>query len=87
MKAKLTFTKVYTTEEPKPIEVAMDEDQLMLEPLKLTTRQVAEMFVRDNPTVTKHQLAKYLQEVKDEDGNYLCGQSNAYKIAAGVLSL
>ena len=87
LKAKLTFTKLYTTEEPKPIEVVMDPDLLLLDPSGLTARQYAEMYVKDNPTITKHQLVKHLQEIKDPDGDYLCGQSNAYKIAKAVLSV
>lgn len=84
-KARLTFTKIYTAEEPEPIDVVMDPDLLMLEPTSLTTRQYAEMFVRDNPEATKHQLAIYLMELKNDKGEDLCGQSNAYKVARSVL--
>jgi len=83
-RAQIVFTKVTAGEEPSPCEIEISTETLLLTPTHLTARELAELFIRDNPRATKKQLVDWLttpQENGDKRSEAACGPSRAYQIA------
>lgn len=75
--AILSFTK-YRGEEPPTIHLQMNEDSLLLEPVKQTARQVLWAWRQKNPKATAEDARNFLLE------NKLCRRTVAYRLAAEV---